>query len=424
MGLSLQKVVVLRKSAFKKALPVFLGNVLEAYDFCLYGYLIVIFSKIFFPPDFKHSFVLGLFLFSVAYVSRPFGSVFWGFIADKYGRKPVLLSTLTIMIVPAICMSFIPTYEKIGISAFFIVLFLRLLQGISYGGEFPTMIVTLYEIAPKNKRGIFCCFTDTLAIFGKIIALSILLVLHYSLTEEQMFSWGWRLMFAISILFVVLFGYIRLNLTETKKHEITNNPLVSAFKYHYRTMIKIVLYMMFTCCLFFNFVIYANNLIQTKTEINFTTSLVIQTSLLVFAVILIPVMGRLSDIFGRHSMVKISIISIFILAVPIYMLFLSGNILSIILGYLLLGIFMSINESTFPAIIVDTAPTDCRVCVIAIAHSTAVLLGSLTPIISEGLIYLFKTNLAPAFYVILTGFISLIALYTLTDKQKIIEKNL
>ena len=402
----------------KNIMPVLLGNILEAYDFCLYGLLAPIFAKIFFPDTFQHSLAAAFLLFSIAYISRPFGSILWGHIADKYGRKPVLMGTLTMMAIPAIGMACMPSYESIGAIACFVVIFLRLLQGISFGGEFPTIMVTLYELAPKNRKGLFGSFSDGFAIIGYLIGLSLVIILNSVLSDLQMQAWGWRLMFGVSIIFIALVGYIRFNLLETipsiKKE---NFPILLAIKKNWQSIVKITLYMFAPACLFFNFIFYTYLLIQTKTPLSDFQVFIIQALIIIYSIILIPLMGYFSDRIGRFKLVKFSFVSLIILCIPIYLLFLTGNIYLVILAYLVFGLFVAISIGTFVAIIVDQAAENCRVTTVGLSHSIAVVFGSFTPVINEYLIYTLNTNIAPALYIIFCVIISLLCLFKMKNIQ-------
>ena len=402
----------------KNIMPVLLGNMLESYDFALYGLLVPVFAKIFFPETFQHSLAPAFLLFSIAYISRPLGSILWGHIADKYGRKPVLMGTLTMMAIPAVLMACIPSYESVGIIVCFVVVFLRLLQGISFGGEFPTIMVSLYELAPKNRKGLFGSLADGFGLIGYLIGLSIVIILSNVLSDLQMHAWGWRLMFGVSIIFIALVGYIRLNLLETiPKTEKQSFPILLAIRENWQSMIKIILYMLTPVCLFFNLIFYTYLLIQTKTPLSYFQVSIIQISIVIYSIILIPLMGYFSDKIGRFKLVKFSFVLLIIFCIPIYLLFLTGNLYLVILAYLVFGLFAAIFIGTFVAIIVDQAAENCRVTTIGLSHSITVILGSFTPAINEYLIYILNTNIAPALYIIFCAIISFVCLAKMKNIQ-------
>ena len=226
----------------KKIKPVLLGNILETYDFCLYGLLAPVFAKIFFSENFKHSLTAAFLLFAIAYLSRPFGSILWGHIGDKYGRKCVLIGTLGLMAISAVGMAVVPSYHQVGILACIIILVLRFFQGLAFGGDYPATMVALYELAPKHRKGVYCSLISSATCFGHFIAiLCILSILFYG-GEKLLHNDGWRILFGISILFIALIGYIRTNLTETLKDENKNiTPLLTTIT-QWRGVLRIFFY--------------------------------------------------------------------------------------------------------------------------------------------------------------------------------------
>ena len=408
-------------SKFRNIFPIAIGNMFEAYDFCLYGLLAPIIARNFFPTSFKYSLLGAFLIFSVAYISRPLGACIWGYIADKYGRKPVLIATLSMMALTTITISFLPTYNSIGISACIIVLLLRLFQGITFGGEFPTVMVSMFELAPKHLKGLYGSLADGFAIVGYLVALLVLIIIKAILSEEQMIDWGWRLMFGISILLIGFIGYIRINLIETSKSEIEvnhKNPLLLAINHNWKIIIKLTLYMLAPCCLFFNFLFYTYLIIQTNEVISEGKALMIQIFVVLYSVFLIPLAGFISDKINRFKFVKYSNITLIIICIPMYYLLLINIVPYIIIGYAVFGIFVACSVGTFVAIITSQTHQNCRVSIIAISHSIAVILGSLTPTINELLIKITKISVAPSFYVIVCVGVSLFCLRNMSDNQK------
>lgn len=397
----------------RRILPVLLGNILEAYDFCLYGLLAVYFSKIFFPES-SNSLFFSFVLFSIAYIARPLGSILWGHIADKYGRKPVLMSTLSLMAIPAIGMAVMPSYESIGIAASVIVIILRFMQGVAFGGEFPTAIVNTYELSPANKKGFYSSFSYTTFVVGYLVALLLMAFLTAFLSIEAMTHYGWRVLFGLSIVFIIVLGYIRYKLTETL--EIKNRskaPFIEAMKTDYKNIIKIVLYMAAPNALFFNFLFHNHILLSSS---NSAEGLLFQSALILFAIIMIPLMGFISDRINQFNLLKISYFSVCVFAIPLYMLFISGNLLLMFLAYFVFGIFVCISIATFPVVIVSQANPACRVSTVGIGHSLAVIFGSFIPAINESVKILTQSDIAPAFVIVVSCFLSLILLFILKQK--------
>ena len=216
----------------KRIMPVLFGNCLETYDFYLYGFLAPTFAILFFPEnlDKSLSIILAFGVFMTAYISRPIGILIWGHIADKYGRKPVLIGTLTMMAIPAIGMACVPTYNTIGFWSTALILTFRLIQGFAFGGEYPTSMVTVYELAPNYRKGLFTSLCEVHLTIGVIVAIIFIACLTKILTGEQFLSWGWRILFLFSIVAIFVIGYIRMNLIETITNKALKSPTLIAIK--------------------------------------------------------------------------------------------------------------------------------------------------------------------------------------------------
>lgn len=397
----------------KKIAPILLGNTLETYDFCLYGLLAPVFAKVFFPPDFEHSLIVVFLLFAVAYLSRPFGSVVWGHIGDKYGRKPVLIGTLSVMAVAAVGMAIIPSYEVIGFYACFIILFLRLLQGIAFGGEFPTTIVMLYEISPKNRRGLFCSLVPSIGSIGHL--LGILLILSVLLFgNKALYDGGWRLLFGLSVIFIVLIGYFRKNVTETLSKTNKNKlPIITTFN-QYRRILTIFLFLSTYNVLYFSYIYHINVFLRSTKGLGELYTFSIQAFMVAYLIILIPIISYIGDLVGRARLIRSVIVCLAVFIIPMYAL-IFGNYF--IIGILLLGLFASAVLGLSLSIIVEHASKNSRVSITGIAFGLSVIIfGATTPAINELLIKILNTQFAPSFYLILTSLISLVSLYYIGKK--------
>lgn len=402
----------------KKLFPIIVGESLEAYDFFLYGLLSVFIAKTFFP---QHSAELTLTysftLFSVAYVARPIGSIIWGHIADKYGRKIVLMGTLSLMAVPAIGMAFMPSYESIGVTATVLVVLCRFIQGIAFGGEGPTIAVTLYETAPENRKGFYGSFYNPGMLFGYLVGIILMIIFTHILGDSSMQSFGWRIMFGLSLLFIAVLSYIRLRLIETSRNktQTLKFPILQTIKCDLPAILKIFFY--FSCCtiLFWN-LLFHNYLIIWAKDFG-VQSLLLQALVVAFVIILMPFIGHLSDKINKIKLLKISYVCIALTAPLLYMMFLSKNLPYMILSYLVLAVFTAITCATYPAVAIPQVSKNCRVSSLGIASSFSVMFGSFVPAINEITKISTGVNMSPAFLISFAALISLLALCTMKNKN-------
>ncbi len=403
-------------------MPVLGGNILEAYDFCLYGLLAPVFAKVFFPESFEHSLLATFLIFSMAYIARPFGSVVWGLVADRYGRKCVLLGTISLMAICAVGMAIMPSHSYAGGLICVLVVILRILQGIAFGGEFPTVIVTLYELAPEDKKGFYGSFADGVAIVGYLTGIIILIILKTVLTEPQLHQWGWRLMFGLSVIFIFAVGWIRKSLSETipiKQRTFSLAEIVRENTQNIGDIGKIFLYMFAPSCLFFNFVFYIHAVIGANNNLSDIQISTIHMLIVILFIALLPTIGFFSDKVNRSKLLKYSYIALIVFAIPLYQSLFSINTMTVITAYIIFAIFTAISVSTFVAVIVRQAPENSRVTSIGIGHSIAVIFGSFAPSINQFLTNFIDTSMAPALYIILCALISVITLVYMKNSQEL-----
>ena len=193
-----------------------LGTVFEWYDFYTYGTLAIFFGKLFFPPTNDSSgYLSSLALFGVGFSVRPFGALVFGRLGDIAGRKYTFLITIIVMGISTALVGLLPTYATIGFAAPVILIFLRLAQGLALGGEYGGAAIYVAEHAPDGKRGLFTGWIQTTATLGLFLALVVIGVLRWLMTEDQFRSWGWRVPFLLSFILLGISVYIRLKLEES-----------------------------------------------------------------------------------------------------------------------------------------------------------------------------------------------------------------
>ena len=200
----------------KAALASWVGSVLEYYDFFIYGTAAaLVFGKVFFPESEPgRGTLLSFATYGVGYVARPVGAFFMGHLGDKYGRKRVLLLTVTLMGVSTFLVGCLPTYNSIGLWAPALLVMLRLMQGFSASGEQAGANSLSLEHAPEHRRAFFTSFTLSGTQAGAILATAIFLPIG-ALPDEQLLTWGWRIPFWLSAVVIVVSVLIRRRLDET-----------------------------------------------------------------------------------------------------------------------------------------------------------------------------------------------------------------
>ena len=290
------------------------GTFLEWYDFLTFATLAVVFGPLFFPSsDPSTGLLASLATFGVGMVVRPIGAAIFGSMGDRIGRKPVFMITIALMGLATFCVGFLPTYAQVGIWAPILLVGLRLLQGLSAGGEIGGSAVYLTEHAGNEYRGFKTSFLQLMGPLGILFSTLQIALLRVYLSPEEFEAWGWRIPFWISLLLLIIAFQARRSLEETpvfleliNKTKNVESQLLNNFK---NPEIRKRMFLLFFCIsssgavLFFCVQVYTAIFLKTSVNLNF--SLVDQLS--IYATLsLLPLTvfaGWLSDKVGRKPVV-------------------------------------------------------------------------------------------------------------------------
>ncbi len=195
------------------------GTTVEYYDFFAYGTAAaLVFDKLFFPKASSTAGTLAVFaIFAAGFAVRPLGGIFFGRIADKVGRKKVLVTTLTMMGIGTLGMGLLPSYGTIGVWAPILLVSLRILQGFALGGEWGTATVFVSEYAPRDKRGLFGALVQEGSPAGLLLSSGLFAIMQL-LPDKEFHAWGWRVPFLFSVVIVAVGFYIRMNILESPEY--------------------------------------------------------------------------------------------------------------------------------------------------------------------------------------------------------------
>ena len=284
------------------------GNLVEWYDWYSYSAFALYFSSAFFPNSNPTAQLLNSAgIFAVGFLMRPIGGWLFGSIADKAGRKKSMTLSVLIMAIGSLIIGLTPGYNKIGILAPLLLVFARLIQGLSTGGEYGTSATYLSEMATKKHRGFYSSFQYVTLIGGQLLALGIQLILqNWLLTPAELENWGWRIPFFIGAILSFIALYLRRHIDETSAFEIKNKSekkggIAVLMKYPKEVFTVVGLTLGGTIA-FYTFSTYMQkflvNTVHLSKEASTTLSFI---SLLVFA-IMQPLFGLLSDKIGRKPL--------------------------------------------------------------------------------------------------------------------------
>jgi MHS family alpha-ketoglutarate permease-like MFS transporter len=282
------------------------GNMVEWYDWYVYAAFSLYFAKSFFPKgDTTAQLLNTAAIFAVGFLMRPIGGWLMGLYADRKGRKAALMASVLLMCFGSLIIALTPSYEMIGVGAPILLVFARLLQGLSVGGEYGTSATYLSEMATKERRGFFSSFQYVTLISGQLIALAVLIVLQQTLTTEQLYAWGWRVPFVIGALCAVVALFLRRGMEETesftrKKKEKPKESLMRTLMRHPKELMTVVGLTMGGTLAFYTYTTYMQKYLVNTVGMSITDSTTISAATLFLFMCLQPFVGALSDRIGRR----------------------------------------------------------------------------------------------------------------------------
>ncbi len=369
------------------------GTAVEFFDFYIYATAaVLVFPKLFFPASDPNSSTLAsLATFGIAFLARPIGSALFGHFGDRIGRKKTLVVALSTMGISTFLIGALPTYRSIGLAAPILLALCRFGQGIGLGGELGGAILLAVENAPPNKRAVYGMFPQLGAPLGFLLSGAVFLLLSRSLSEAQLFSFGWRLPFLSSAALVLLGLYVRLTITETpvfeaamKRAERVEVPTLAVLRHHKRALAVGILISLGTFVLFYLMIVFTLSWGTTALHYKRSTFLLIQLLGTLFFAATIPISALLAERDRRPVMIAVSVlIAIFGLCLaPLFSAGLAGVVLMSCLGLSLMGLIYG----PLGTAISELFPTPVRYTGSSLAFSTAGILGaSLTPYIATWL---------------------------------------
>ncbi|MEO8440766.1 MAG: MFS transporter [Spartobacteria bacterium] len=378
------------------------GTLIEWYDFYLFGSLATIISTHFFPPGHPTAaFLSTLAVFATGFIVRPFGALVFGRLGDVVGRKYTFLLTLLLMGGSTFAIGLLPTYDTVGLMAPVLLVLLRLLQGLSVGGEYGGAATYVAEHSPDAQRGLYTSWIQTTATLGLLMSLGLILGTERLLGAKDFAAWGWRVPFLFSVLLVLLSYYIRARMAESplfakakSAGKLSANPLRESFLN--RANLRLGLIALFGAVAGHGVVWYAGQFyalffLQKVAGVEFATSNVILAWSLVLTTPFYVIFGALSDRIGRKPVILTGCALAAIFFVPVYhgLLHFSAplNIPMLVALVSFQMLFGTMTYGPLAAFLVELFPTRIRYTAMSMPYHLGIgVLGGLTPLIASALV--------------------------------------
>jgi metabolite-proton symporter len=235
-----------RRALIEAVIASTVGTTIEWYDFFLYGVMAaLVFPRLFFPEvDPFVGQILSFATFTAGFVARPVGGIFFGYLGDRVGRKSTLVATLLLMGLSTVCIGFLPTAERIGAAAPFLLTFLRFLQGIGVGGEWGGAVLLALEYGHRGRRGFYASWPQAGVPLGLLTSAGVVALFEGGLSPDDFLAWGWRVPFFLSGLLIVVGLLIRVRILETplfkqlqQNKQVARAPVTETLRLHWREVL-------------------------------------------------------------------------------------------------------------------------------------------------------------------------------------------
>lgn len=405
------------QSPLRTAAAGLIGNVLEWFDYAVYGYFSTEISKQFFPAAWSTDDreLVTWIVFWLGFVARPVGGVVLGIVGDRIGRRALLTLSISLMGAATLVIGCLPGYATIGIAAPILLIAMRVIQGFSLGGEFTGSMVYTTELASPLMRGIIASSTAAGTTLGFILGSGTAWLINRTLGHEIAADWGWRIPFIASLALVAAGFFLRRGIEESEAGlEAAKEPapVLGSLLADWKPILQTFCIVAMTNAAYYLAFTFAVE--RRKAE---STDFQLMNTISLFVVLFGKLFGGwLSDRVGRRRLMIVLTLALFpaLYVGQRFMLF--GDPTTFFIGQCMLGIPLAMALGLQGAMVVEIFPLKNRVTSMSFAYSiTLALAGGLLPIVAKWLLTNTSSPLAPAYYVMIYGLIGLPVMYFMRE---------
>ncbi|AXJ10233.1 MFS transporter [Arthrobacter sp. PM3] len=386
-----QKSALGSKDRNKTAFAAALGTSVENYDFIAYGTASALyFSAAFFPQSDRFiGTLLAFATLAVGFLMRPLGGAVGGYLADKFGRKPVLVGAMLVMGGATCLIGLLPTYAQVGVIAPVLLVIIRMIQGLAFGAEWGGAITMTYEHAPWNRRGMYAAIPQAGNPLG--IALCSAMFLICARLEGD---WAWRVPFLFSAVLVIVALVVRSRLSESPEFEaakaegqIEKNPFLTTLRRDWRSILRVIALRMVESFAYYSTATFLLSYLSQRFPDIRPTALGSITAASIVAIVVTFAMGALTDKVGRRPIYIVACLAAILFAFPMYLLTNDGTPALVIAVFIFgIGIVHASLTGVQGSLLTEQFGTSTRTSGASLGYQVAAAIGGFAPLLAALLV--------------------------------------
>ena len=401
------------------------GNMLEWYDFAVFGFFSSAISTQIFPSDDPIDGLINTFgVFAIGYLARPLGGVLLGQLGDRVGRTRALQISIIAMAVPTALISVLPSHAAIGYWAAVLLVVLRLAQGFSVGGEFIGSICYLVEVAPPGKRALYGSYAVFSTVAGMLLGSAVAAILHLVMTNATINDWGWRLPFLGGVVLGAFGWNLRRRLVEAPEFQAIldreatlAHPVLQAMRRVPVQMVQVGVTVLLLAVGIYTLFIWMPTYLTTIITPPVESALLINTLAMALLIAVMPLAGMLADRYGYKRVLVLVMLATAIAAYPLFVWIDTRALVAIVVAQAIFAVANGFIQGPVPIAMASQFPIELRYSAMAVAYNIALaIFGGTAPLVATWLIKETGDLAAPAWYVAAIALVSAVATFTLKGR--------